>query len=101
MYDQPPSAYVEESGPSQLTVEEKLQAVRLEAEHATSASASASHSDDLHNGGTSQLDLDLDEETSKARSPVRKTRIQGRPRRRKSTLSPEELDNLILGGGAE
>lgn len=98
MYDQPPLAYVEEPGASQLTVEEKLQAVRLEAEQATLVSASASYSDNLHTGGTSQLDLDLDEETSKARSPVKKTRIQGRPRRRKSTLSPEELENLMLGG---
>lgn len=99
MYDQPSLAYVEECGPNQLTVEEKLQAVRLEAEQVSSASASASHSDILH--GTSQLDPYLDEETSKARSPAKKTRIQGRPRRRKSTLSPEELENLMLGGVAE
>ena len=30
--------------------------------------------------------------------PVKRTMIAGRPRKRKSTLSPEELEDLMMGG---
>ena len=43
-----------------------------------------------------------DEDTlGKMPSPVKKTRIRGRPRKRKSTLSREEMDALVLAAGED
>jgi hypothetical protein len=71
-----------------MSVEEKLRLAQAEAEAA---------GDSLRRGPEedSQLDIDLNEEISKLQSPAKKTKIQGRPRRRKSTLSPEELEDLL------
>lgn len=74
----------------QLTVEEKLRAAQAEAE----AAAAAMPVDDAQDSD-SEIDFAIDEEISKLRSPAKKSRIQGRPKRRKSTLSPEELANLL------
>lgn len=72
-------------------MKEKLQAARLEAEQA----ASTMRFDDLQKTESSQLDLEIDDEIGKLRSPAKKAKIKGRPKRRKSTLSPEELENLL------
>lgn len=53
------------------------------------------HSEDPHDNESSHLGLELDDATSSHRSPAKKSRIKGRPKRRKSTLSPEELENLL------
>ena len=37
-----------------------------------------------------------DDTLGKIVSPVKKTKIRGRPKRRKSTLSPEELEELMM-----
>lgn len=75
----------------QLTVEEKLRAAQAEAEAAASAPTPIDGAQD----SDSQIDFAIDEGISKLRSPAKKSRIQGRPKRRKSTLSPEELANLL------
>ncbi|KAG9767131.1 hypothetical protein KCU95_g17650, partial [Aureobasidium melanogenum] len=77
-----------EEGNSRLSVEEKLRLAQAEAEAAGGAPTKGPDED-------SQFDIDLDEEMSKLRSPAKKTKIQGRPKRRKSTLSPEELEDLL------
>ncbi|KAH0363859.1 hypothetical protein KCU65_g7201, partial [Aureobasidium melanogenum] len=77
-----------EEGGSRLSVEEKLRLAQAEAEAAGGAPNRGPDED-------SQFDIDLDEEMSKLRSPAKKTKIQGRPKRRKSTLSPEELEDLL------
>jgi hypothetical protein len=71
-----------------MSVEEKLRLAQAEAEAAGDSSRRGPEED-------SQLDIDLNEEISKLQSPAKKTKIQGRPRRRKSTLSPEELEDLL------
>lgn len=71
----------------QMSVEEKLRLAQAEAEAA--ASASNKGPDD------SQLDIDINDDIGKLRSPAKKTKVQGRPKRRKSTLSPEELEGLL------
>ncbi|GAM86485.1 hypothetical protein ANO11243_044990 [Dothideomycetidae sp. 11243] len=42
-----------------------------------------------------ELEEDGDDVAALPRSPARKSKIKGRPRRRKSTLSPEELEGLL------
>lgn len=79
--------YREEDG-SRMSVEEKLRLAQAEAEAAGGATTKGSAED-------SHIDIDLDEEMNKLRSPAKKTKIQGRPKRRKSTLSPEELEDLL------
>ncbi|KAI4735323.1 hypothetical protein E4T50_14173 [Aureobasidium sp. EXF-12298] len=79
--------YREEDG-SRMSVEEKLRLAQVEAEAAGGAPTKGPDED-------SQIDIDLDEEMNKLRSPAKKTKIQGRPKRRKSTLSPEELEDLL------
>lgn len=77
-----------EEGDSRLSVEQKLRLAQAEAEAAGGAPTKEPDED-------SQFDIDLDEEMNKLRSPAKKTKIQGRPKRRKSTLSPEELEDLL------
>jgi len=79
--------YRAEAG-SRMSVEEKLRLAQVEAEAAGGAPTKGPDED-------SQIDIDLDEEMNKLRSPAKKTKIQGRPKRRKSTLSPEELEDLL------
>ncbi|KAH0257453.1 hypothetical protein KCU91_g16365, partial [Aureobasidium melanogenum] len=79
--------YREEDG-ARMSVEEKLRLAQAEAEAAGGAPTKRPDED-------SQIDIDIDEEMSKLRSPAKKTKIQGRPKRRKSTLSPEELEDLL------
>ncbi|KAK6002770.1 hypothetical protein QM012_001520 [Aureobasidium pullulans] len=79
--------YREDDG-SRMSIEEKLRLAQAEAEAAGGAQTKGPDED-------SQIDIELDEEMSKLRSPAKKTKIQGRPKRRKSTLSPEELEDLL------
>ena len=78
---------VQEEDP-RMSVEEKLRLAQAEAEAAGGSSHKGAEED-------SQLDIDLKEEMGKLQSPAKKTKIQGRPKRRKSTLSPEELEDLL------
>ncbi|KAL1302828.1 hypothetical protein AAFC00_003163 [Neodothiora populina] len=87
------SSPILEVADEELTVKEKLRAAQLEAERA----ASAMQADHLDRHASSQFDIAIDEEIGKLRSPAKKSKIKGRPKRRKSTLSPEELENLMLG----
>ncbi|THW69677.1 hypothetical protein D6D19_08235 [Aureobasidium pullulans] len=79
---------LQEDEQPRMSVEEKLRLAQAEAE---AAGGTPSRGPDE----ASQLDLDIDEEIGKLRSPAKKTKIQGRPKRRKSTLSPEELEDLL------
>jgi hypothetical protein len=79
---------VQEEEDNRMSVEEKLRLAQAEAEAAGGSSRRGLDED-------SQFDIDLNEEISKLQSPARKTKIQGRPKRRKSTLSPGELEDLL------
>jgi hypothetical protein len=105
----------------QMTVEEKLQAAQVEAEEAAAAarmaakaradaaaelesrlstskkSRGAASSRRMSFGIDGAADGEQDDTLGKIVSPmVRKTKIKGRPKRRKSTLNPEELEALLL-----
>lgn len=85
-----PRPHPEEPSPK-LTVHDKL--AQAEAE----AAAVAEGLKVSRSASRSSTDVAAPEERSKrraTRSPT-KTRIQGRPKRRKSTLTPEELENLL------
>jgi len=69
---------------------EKLREAQLEAEAAKANSSPARQQDDEE-----EIDLEFSDDVGSLRSPVKKTKIKGRPRRRKSTLSPEELESLL------
>lgn len=54
-----------------------------------------------HEASAEQKEVEKDEGKAKT-LPVKRTRIGGRPRKRKSTLSPDELEELMMGpGGVE
>ncbi|KAK3710416.1 hypothetical protein LTR37_010259 [Vermiconidia calcicola] len=97
-----------------MTIAEKLDLARAEAEEAAAAKARSPQSpktrssSKLPRSATSAsrsaaplalnvaADSELDDTLGRMMpSPVKKTRIKGRPRRRKSTLSPEELEELM------
>lgn len=84
-----PHAHPDERSPK-LTIHDKL--AQAEADAAAAADGlKPLTSDEATDGATEQ------EQKSKrraTRSPM-KSRIQGRPKRRKSTLTPEELENLL------
>ena len=71
-------------------MEEKLRAAQVEAEAAKAKPSPARLKDD-----DDELDLEFGDGVGKLQSPVKRTKIKGRPRRRKSTLSPEELESLL------
>lgn len=75
----------------QLTMEQKLRAAQTEAERAASKPVQEIGEEDED----ARLNLELEDDLGKLRSPAKKTQIKGRPRRRKSTLSPEELESLL------
>lgn len=85
-----PHAHPDERSPK-LTVQDKLKVVQAEAAAVKAASPAKTKkkNDD---------ETEVPEETIKKRAPRSpvKTRIGGRPRR-KSTLTPEELENLLCG----
>ncbi|KAK5121155.1 hypothetical protein LTR85_005639 [Meristemomyces frigidus] len=107
-----------------MTVEEKLHAAQAEAEEAAAARAAVSSPRRSRNadtaadinsgapapsagkpkGGERRVSFGLDgagedehdDTLGKMPSPVKKTKIRGRPKRRKSTLNPEELEELLM-----
>ncbi|KAK4555868.1 hypothetical protein LTR86_007088 [Recurvomyces mirabilis] len=100
----------------QLSVEEKLRAAQVDAEHAAAAGRAAkeraaaaeearvssskrSRSTRVSFGydGADNRDEEQDDTLGKIVSPIaRKTKIRGRPKRRKSTLNPDELEALLM-----
>nr|POE66117.1 hypothetical protein CFP56_54379 [Quercus suber] len=104
-------------GLGQLTVAQKLSAAQAEAEDAAAARAAAAATTgepnpDIGRGQRRSKetvsesrgfggDEEQDDTLGKMPSPVKRTKIKGRPRRRKSTLSPEELEALIQAAGDE
>lgn len=84
-----PHAHPEERSPK-LTVQDKLKVAQAEAEAAAVAEGLRSvKAEGARSGG------DEVERKQRRRSSPMKTRIGGRPKRRKSTLTPEELQNLL------
>jgi len=95
-------------GPSEphLTIAEKLHAAQAEAEEAAAAKRDdfASARKEKHRttkvsvsfGSDGARDEEQDDTVGKIVSPIKKTKIRGRPKRRKSTLSPEELEELMM-----
>lgn len=92
-----------------MTIAEKLSAAREEAERAAAAAANARESrgkasrrDQVPaanlNGSLDELSNDRDDDTlGKMPSPMgKRTKIKGRPRKRKSTLTPDEFATLLL-----
>ncbi|KAF2766160.1 hypothetical protein EJ03DRAFT_318124 [Teratosphaeria nubilosa] len=85
-----------------MSIEEKLQQAEREAEEAAAAKRAqpapspAKQSNAVTLDGANDTEADDTLGKLPAASPMaKKTRIRGRPRRRKSTLSPEELEALI------
>lgn len=103
----------EEDNLPRMTVAEKLEMARTEAEEAAASRATKSKNrmsklpvstNGQHKGPVSALSMDgaadseQDDTVGKLMpTPIaKKTKIKGRPRRRKSTLSPEELEALLV-----
>jgi hypothetical protein len=88
-----PHAHPDERSPK-LTVQDKLKAAQAEAE-----AAAIAENLKVQSTKAEQIVEVVQRERKlgrASRSPM-KTRISGRPKRRKSTLTPEELDHLLLG----
>ncbi|KAF4548677.1 Hypothetical protein D9617_26g078900 [Elsinoe fawcettii] len=81
------SSFLEEDVPH-MTMQDKLRAAQSEAEEALNKPTRGSVMD-------SELELELNDDVGALRSPAKKSKIKGRPKRRKSTLSPEELESLL------
>ncbi|OCL13090.1 hypothetical protein AOQ84DRAFT_436555 [Glonium stellatum] len=88
-----PHAHPEERSPK-LTVQDKLKAVQAEAEAEAAAVADGLVAVRADADAEARTDSGNGQHGGRRSSP-RKTRIGGRPRRRKSTLTPEELQNLL------
>ena len=88
----------------QLTTQEKLNIAQAEAEAAAVAAGLEPNDIDIELDGVDQelevVEVEKEEVKPRARrdlaSHSRKTKIGGRPRRRKSTLTPEELESLMF-----
>jgi hypothetical protein len=87
-----PRPHPDEPSPK-LTVNDKL--AQAEADAAAASAAEASQA--MIAKETSEATEELEEDTRKRRAPrsPTKTKIQGRPKRRKSTLTPQELEDLL------
>ncbi|KAI9690031.1 MAG: hypothetical protein M1822_009913 [Bathelium mastoideum] len=77
-----------------LTVHDKLRAAQIEAEVATEARARKTEKQESKAAGGEASTGGINGVGSPAKA-VRKTRIGGRPKRRKSTLTPDELMGLL------
>jgi hypothetical protein len=102
-----PHPHAEERSPKrssspQLTTQEKLNIAQAEAEAAAVAAGLVIEELDIELEGLEKNEAVRTEEEIKPRgrrdlvSHSRKTKIGGRPRRRKSTLTPEELESLMF-----
>jgi hypothetical protein len=89
----------EQSPGAQMTLNEKLDAVAKEAADAQAA-REAQNGVAVHDGAA-DLDEQDDDTLGQIFSPVRKTQIRGRAKRRKSTLSREELAELLVTADEE
>lgn len=86
------SSFLEPEQP--LSLAEKLRAAEIEAASASERKKKISEGE--VEDSFDRLEVELNDGLEMLRSsPGRKTRIKGRPRRRKSTLSPEELESLL------
>jgi hypothetical protein len=88
-----PHAHPDEPSPK-LTVQDKLKAAQAEAEAAAIAEGSKPRSAKKEKHDAAGVERERRQRRPSRSSPM-KTRIGGRPKRRKSTLTPEELDNLL------
>ena len=88
-----PHAHPEEQSPK-LTVQDKLNVAQVEAEAIAVADGLMAVSTDADADAETRTDGGNGQHVRR-RSSLRKTRIRGRPKRRKSTLTPEELQNLL------
>lgn len=89
-----PHAHPDEPSPK-LTVQDKLKVAQAEAEAAATAEGCKvkSAKKEKHDAAAG-VEMERKQRRPSRSSPM-KTRIGGRPKRRKSTLTPEELDNLL------
>lgn len=85
---------------AQMTLNEKLDAVAREAADAQAA-REAQDGVAVHDGVVDLDELQDDDTLGQIFSPVRKTQIRGRAKRRKSTLSREELAELLVTADEE
>lgn len=90
-----PYAHPEERSPK-LTVQDKLKVAQAEAEAAAVTDGLKVKSSTVRQKGEGGVEREKRQRRASRSSPM-KTRIGGRPKRRKSTLTPEELDTLLLG----
>ena len=90
----------EQSPGAQMTLNEKLDAVAKEAADAQAA-REAQDGVAVHDGAGDLDELQDDDTLGQIFSPVRKTQIRGRAKRRKSTLSREELAELLVAADEE
>lgn len=88
-----PHAHPDEPSPK-LTVQDKLKVAQAEAEAAAVAEGAKARSAKKEKGDAAGVGHERRQRRASRSSPM-KTRIGGRPKRRKSTLTPEELDNLL------
>ncbi|KAF1993888.1 hypothetical protein P154DRAFT_448983 [Amniculicola lignicola CBS 123094] len=84
-----PHAHPDERSPK-LTVQDKLKVAQAEAERAAVAEGARP----VTARGAANGEDEVESKQQRRGSPV-KTRIGGRPKRRKSTLTPDELQNLL------
>ncbi|KAL5380237.1 hypothetical protein PMIN04_012178 [Paraphaeosphaeria minitans] len=90
-----PHAHPDEPSPK-LTVQDKLKVAQAEAEAAAIAEGSKARSAKKEKDAAAGVEREREQVQGRpSRSSPLKTRIGGRPKRRKSTLTPEELDNLL------
>ncbi|PNS17306.1 hypothetical protein CAC42_6989 [Sphaceloma murrayae] len=86
------SSFLEEDAPH-LTLADKLRAAQVEAEEAAKMPPGGEGKEAMDS--ELELQLEMNDDVGVLRSPAKKTKIKGRPKRRKSTLSPEELEGLL------
>lgn len=85
-----PRPHPDEPSPK-LTVHDKLAQAEAAAAAAAEGLQASSTTNEMSEGAT---ETESKQKRRTTRSPT-KTKIQGRPKRRKSTLTPEELENLL------
>ncbi|KAL1612777.1 hypothetical protein SLS60_001006 [Paraconiothyrium brasiliense] len=88
-----PHAHPDEPSPK-LTVQDKLKVAQAEAAAAAAAEALQARSAKKERHDAAGVERERKQRRPSRSSPM-KTRIGGRPKRRKSTLTPEELDTLL------
>lgn len=95
-----PRPHADERSPK-LTTQEKLNIAQAEAEATAVAAGLENYALDVQAQGLEQddtIEKDLGLERTRKRDGMasRKTKLGGRPKRRKSTLTPEELEHLMF-----